>query len=108
MPELTRVPGLTPICLLRVGGGLALALVAALGCRSPKASIPPSIEFTHLPRAGQGHSESVETIEGRVIGAQPGQRIVLFARSGGGGIQPHADQPFTAIQPDSKWKNVTH
>ncbi len=47
-------------------------------------------------------------IEGHVIGAQPGQRIVLFARSGDWYVQPFVDRQFTTIQPDSTWRNSTH
>jgi len=47
-------------------------------------------------------------IEGRVTGARPDQRIVLFARSGAWYVQPYADQPFTAIQAGSKWRSSTH
>lgn len=48
------------------------------------------------------------TIEGRVIGARSGQRIVLYARSGAWFVQPFVDQPFTTIQSDSTWKSATH
>lgn len=47
-------------------------------------------------------------VEGRVTGARPGQRIVLFARSGDWYVQPYADRQFTTIQPDSTWQNSTH
>lgn len=50
----------------------------------------------------------LEAIEGSVNGARPGQRIVLYARSGDWYVQPFADQPFTDIQPDSKWSSSTH
>jgi signal transduction histidine kinase len=48
-------------------------------------------------------------IKGRVTGARPGQRIVLYA----GGtptwwVQPFADQPFTEIHPDLSWSSSTH
>jgi hypothetical protein len=68
----------------------------------------PSIEFTLLPPAGQGSADLLDTIGGRVTGARPGQRIVLFARSGVWWVQPLASRPFTEIQPDSTWKNSTH
>jgi hypothetical protein len=87
----------------------ALALVCALssgGCSQPQPE--PSIYFTHLPPAGQGTPAILNTIEGRVTGARPGQRIVLFARSGVWWVQPLKDKSFTTIQPDSKWKNLTH
>src|SRR5271155_4322353 len=68
----------------------------------------PSIQFTRIPPAGEGDPEKLDSIEGRVLNFQPGQQIVLFARSGMWWVQPFANQPFTAIQPDSKWKNLTH
>jgi PAS domain S-box-containing protein len=43
-----------------------------------------------------------------VIRARPGERIVLFAHWGPWWVQPLVDQPFTAIEPDSKWRNSTH
>jgi hypothetical protein len=67
----------------------------------------PSIEFSRVPAAGEGDSSAVEAIEGRVKGARPNQRIVLFARSGVWWVQPLITAPFTPIQ-DSKWKNITH
>ncbi len=69
---------------------------------------PPSIEFTKIPLAGEGGPDKLDTIEGRVTGALPEQRIVLFARSGSWWVQPLVDQPFTRIQPDSKWRNSIH
>jgi hypothetical protein len=59
----------------------------------------------------------MEAIEGRVTGAQPGQRIVLFARSGKWWVQPFASQPFTTIErgaagkganDGATWKSSTH
>ncbi len=42
------------------------------------------------------------------MGAHSGQQLVLYARSGQWWVQPLTDQPFTKIQPDSKWSNSTH
>jgi hypothetical protein len=50
----------------------------------------------------------MENIEGRAIGAEPGQRIVLYARSGTWWVQPFSDRRFATIQPDSMWKSQTH
>ena len=47
-------------------------------------------------------------IEGYVIGSRPGQKIVLYARSGDWYVQPFTDQQFTKIQSDSTWRNSTH
>jgi len=101
-----RPPASTDICWtkpLLVG-----ILILLSACRSRHAEVEPSIEFSRLPQAGQGSPEKFDTIEGRVTGARTGQRIVLFARSGVWWVQPTASEPFTAIQPDFKWKNVTH
>jgi len=79
-----------------------------LSCHSQNAKIAPSIQFTSVPLAGEGGPDKLDRIEGRVTGALPGQQIVLFARSGQWWVQPLADHPFTAIQPDSTWKTSTH
>lgn len=76
-------------------------------CRAP-AGGPPSVEFSRVPRAEAGGTEKLDDIEGRVEGARPGQRIVLYARSGAWYVQPFADHPFTEIRPDSTWKSPTH
>jgi len=68
----------------------------------------PSIEFSRVPPAEEGGAQRVSAIEGRVIGARPGQQIVLYARSGAWYVQPFIEQPFTIIQPDATWKNSTH
>lgn len=68
----------------------------------------PSIEFTRIPAADPGGPQKTGTIEGRVEGAKPGQRIVLYARSGRWFVQPFTDQPFTSIAADSTWKSSTH
>jgi hypothetical protein len=86
----------------------ALVCLGLSGCRSSPDRGEPAIEFTRVPVSGEGNPDKLEAIEGRVSGAQPGQRIVLFARSGPWWVQPFANQPFTAIQPDSTWRNLTH
>jgi hypothetical protein len=92
------------------GTGAALGMILCIGvsgCRS-RPEAPPSIEFTHLPPAGDGSPDMADTIEGRVTGAHPKARVVLFARSGLWWVQPLTDQPFTTLQADSTWKNSTH
>jgi hypothetical protein len=90
---------------------LALAVIGCAsltGCRMTNADGEPSIEIVRVPPAGDGSPEKLETIEGRVTGARPGQQVVLFALSGVWWVQPWAEKPFTAIQSDSTWKNSTH
>ena len=97
-----------PMRLAALSYGLVIPLILFSSCRAGQASDGPSIEFTRIPQAEQGGTPRLDTIEGRVIGAQPKQQIVLYARSGSWWIQPFADQPFTGIQPDSSWSNSTH
>jgi hypothetical protein len=78
------------------------------GCRASHSRQKPSIEFTKVPPAREGGPTTLETIEGRVLGAQSGQQLVLYAKSGEWWVQPLTNQPFTKIQPDSKWSNSTH
>lgn len=78
------------------------------GCRSGALPAQPSIEFTSVPSAGEGSPDKTDPIEGRVRGARPGQRIVLFALSGVWWVQPLAAHPFTSIQNDSTWKSTSH
>lgn len=68
----------------------------------------PAIEFMRVPPAGEGSPDTIYPIQGRVKGAHPGQRIVLFARAGTWWVQPLADQPYTPINADSTWKSSTH
>jgi PAS domain S-box-containing protein len=81
-------------------------VLCACGLQSGKAG--PSIEFTKVPHAGAGHPYHTATIAGRVTGARTGQKIVLYARSGVWWIQPRVDHPYTAIQANSTWSNLTH
>jgi len=78
------------------------------GCHARTPSSDPAVEFTAVPPADNGGPEKVAPVAGRVRSARAGQRIVLFARSGGWWVQPYRSQPFTAIQPDSTWKNTIH
>jgi hypothetical protein len=89
----------------------AIVFLAALpwvACRSEKPQETPSITFTRIPPAAQGGRERVDTISGRVSGARPGQRIVVYAKSGPWWVQPWPEQPFIPIESDSKWSTQTH
>jgi hypothetical protein len=86
-----------------------LLLVALLGgCRSQNSSHAPAIEFTRIPPAAQGGRERTDVISGRVAGEHPGQRIVVYARSGPWWVQPWPERPFISIQPDHTWSTPTH
>jgi hypothetical protein len=85
----------------------ALCLVVS-NCRSYQAQVAPSIEITRIPPAGDGSPQLLERIEGRVRGAGPGERIVLYALSGAWWVQPLTEQPFTVIEKGSNWRNRIH
>lgn len=93
--------------LLRAAPFLACCLAMA-GCHTRQTDTGPSIEFTKIPPAAQGGRERVDTISGRVVGARPGQQIVIYARSGPWWVQPWPDRPFIAIRNDSSWSTETH
>jgi signal transduction histidine kinase len=91
------------------------SFILSAGCRSARsgagAASAPVIKFTSVPLAGIDNPEKMNTIEGRVIGAEPGQRIVLYAyakTAAAWWVQPFANQPFTTIESDSTWQNTTH
>jgi hypothetical protein len=87
--------------------GVALSLAMAIGCSTPPAA--PAIEFTTVPKADAGGPEGLAAFTGRVTGARPDQRIVLFARSDQGWwVQPFRSRPFTAIAADGTWANKIH
>jgi hypothetical protein len=87
----------------------ALLLLAACACGGRQAApVSPAIEFTAVPPAAAGGSDRTIRIAGRVTGAAPGQRIVLYARSGHWWVQPLTVQPFTTIEPSGVWENITH
>jgi hypothetical protein len=83
------------------------ALIVAACLRGPDDK-GPSIRITRVPPADKGGPDTLDTIEGRVTGARPGQRVVLFSKSGVWWVQPELKQPFTVIRPDSTWTNSTH
>ncbi|HTP70053.1 MAG TPA: hypothetical protein VMJ35_14180 [Dongiaceae bacterium] len=83
-------------------------LVMLGGCHSQEKNQQPTIEFTKIPPAAQGGRERTDTISGRVSGARPGQRIVVYARSGPWWVQPWPDQPYITVKADSTWSTMTH
>src|SRR5215203_6097900 len=78
------------------------------GCTTRQVATKPSIEISLVPPVAEGGPERLAPIAGRVTGARPGQRIVLFAQAGIWWVQPTRDEPFTSIQPDSTWTNSIH
>lgn len=92
-------------------GRIFLALSCSLllgGCGGRQGDGGPTIDFNKIPHADKGDTQDLDEIGGRVNGAVPGQRIILYARSGPWYVQPYVDQPFTSIQTDLTWSNATH
>ena len=89
------------ICLLLAGCDVART-------RAASNVTAPAVQFTSVPVAGADNPEELNTIRGRVVGARPGQQIVLYAGQTTWWVQPSADHPFTKIQADGKWSNSTH
>jgi hypothetical protein len=94
--------------------GFLVIIFSLLGaCRSEqpgaqKASPQVSIEFSRIPQSSEDGKDKHDIIEGKAIGAQPGQRIVLYSRSGSWWLQPLVSDPFTPIRSDAHWTNATH
>jgi hypothetical protein len=89
---------------------LAALCVAALaiGCRQPSPARAPAIMFTTIPQADEGGADRTAEVSGRVTGARPGQRVVLFARTNVWWVQPLSAEPFTPVAADGTWKSRTH
>lgn len=81
---------------------------ASTACFSSRGSSRASIEFTSVPEAGPGGPTRIQHISGKVTGAKPKQRIVLFAKSGMWWVQPFLNLPFTSIRADSTFDGQTH
>ena len=98
--------GVKSAALLAVAILLGCLLLSS--CRAWRGDGRPFIIFSQIPPEDPGGTPKSAIIAGRVSGARPDQQIVLFARSGAWFVQPFVDQPFTRIEPDSKWQNSTH
>jgi hypothetical protein len=95
-----------------------LAYFVLIGCRSSSKKSAPTVAFSKVPAAYQESPYKTDiferdyktgTIEGRVAGARPAQRIVLYAKTDGRwGVCRQSDQPFTNIETDGRWKGAVH
>jgi len=84
-------------------------MLAVLGTTACGGSSPaPSITFTRIPPAAKGGPDVRDTIEGRISGARPGQRLVIYGRSSIWWVQPSPNHPFTEIRGDSTFSAQTH
>jgi hypothetical protein len=90
---------------------LTVEMFLLAGCHSGPLTPAPVIEFSRIPQASPGGQQSQDIIEGFVKGAQPGERIVLYAKSNQWWVQPLTAYPFTKLTIQDgrmKWTNATH
>jgi hypothetical protein len=88
------------------------------GCHSSPKTSAPTVAFSKVPAAYQEspyktdifeRDYKTDLVEGRAAGAQPGQRIVLYAKTDGRwGVCRQSGQPFTNIETDGRWKASVH
>lgn len=90
--------------LTRLNALWSAACFLLTACSQPH----PRIEFTQVPPADKGGPDVMDVIEGRVWGAKPGQRVVVFAHGKVWWAEPRLGRVFTTIQADSTWKTPTH
>jgi len=87
---------------------MAIAISLSIACGSRASRTAPVIEFTIVPEAAPGGPDRLAPVAGRVRGARPGQRVVLFAKNVVWWVQPFRSRPFTTIAADSTWKSDIH
>jgi len=96
-----------------------LASFVLTGCYSSSKPSAPTVAFSKLAAAYQespyktdiieDRDYKKDAIEGRVTGARPGQRIVLYAKTDGRwGVCRQPGTPFTNIETDGRWKASVH
>lgn len=91
------------------GSSLLLVAMVLLSCAKKTHTTTPTVTFTTIPPGSAGGPDKLETIEGHVTNARPGQNIVLYVKSEDlWWVQPFTDRPFSKIQSDSSWKGQTH
>jgi hypothetical protein len=96
--------------ILEIGKALSIFAVsfALCSCRSQPATSAPTIVFGQVPRENSSAPDQTYPLAGRVTGARPGQRIVLYARDNGRwSVQLQSGQPFTKIEADGRWAGST-
>src|SRR5271166_2253107 len=88
------------------------------GCQSSSKNSAPTVAFSKVAAAYQEspyktditeRDYKTDIIDGRVTGARPGQRLVLYAKTDGRwGQCPQSGQPFTNIESNGRWTASVH
>jgi hypothetical protein len=107
--SLVVVVGFACGMLFRSGIGIDAPKTGRLPNRTPQPQEAIHIAFRQTPPFGQGDPVRTERISGTVTGASASDyRIVLYAFDDIWFVQPFETDPFTNIQPDGTWQNITH
>ena len=95
-----------------------LACLALSGCQPASKTSPATLVFSKVAAAYQEDPHKTDlserdyktgAVEGRASGAQPGQRIVLYANTDGRwGLCRQLEQAFANIETDGRWKASVH
>ncbi len=95
-----------------------LMYFALTGCHSSSKKTVPTVAFSKVAAAYQEnpyktditeHGYKTDVIEGRVTGALPGHRLVLYSKTDGRwGVCRQSGQPFTNVGIDGRWKASVH
>src|SRR5246127_299585 len=95
-----------------------LAYFVLTGCHSSPKNSTPTLAFSKVAAAYQESPYKTDiferdyktgVVDGRVTGALPEQRIVLYAKTDGRwGVCRQSGQPFTNIESDGRWKASVH
>src|SRR5262252_9023305 len=94
------------IVVIREALLIGAACFALSACHSQRTTSAPAIVFSQVP--AENSNARAPIIAGRVTGARPGQRIVLYARTDGRwNVQSHQGEPFSRIGEDGRWAAST-
>jgi hypothetical protein len=96
-----------------------LVYLVLTGCHSSSRNSAPTVAFSKIAAAylespdktviTEGRDYKTDIVEGRITGARPGQRIVLYANTDGRwGVCRQSGQPSTNIEADGRWKASVH
>jgi len=103
-----RAPTHAQVCFVAI---LFLAmLLLPTGCHKlANSGSEAKITFTQVPQWDLGDLNQTDVIEGKVSGSRPGQKIVLYSKTGDlWWLQLRLNSPTTPILPDGVWRNEVH
>ena len=94
----TKIPAAAIVCIV----------LWLPGCREKISRTKATVQITRVPQADGAGGNKTEVIQGVTSGAVQGDRVVLYAQTGGWWVQPLEKQPFTELDRRFHWINGTH